>query len=122
MARMIEQTRNAIDDLKACGLARGEFRVQTPCKHGYYDRAQVSLRCSRERQFEVLDALASRFTVQIVHRSGVFRFAAVTPEYRRPFKGYIDLDVNLDGVDVTTDEGYAAHMAFRATPERLRLA
>ena len=122
---MIEQTKNAIEALKACGLARSEYSVRTPLQgrgqNAYYGDAEISLRCNRARQFELIDKLAERFVCHIVHRSGVFCFASVSTDYGHTGKDYIDLDVNLDDVDVATDEGFAAHMRFRAEPANLRL-
>jgi hypothetical protein len=43
MARMIEQTVNAIQRMQVAGFDRSEFRVHTPRRHGEYDYAVITL-------------------------------------------------------------------------------
>ncbi len=65
---MLNQTRYAVDKLKAAGMHRSEFSVRTYRRnegmhHGkrmwsYEIYPVITLNCSRDRQFEVVDAIA----------------------------------------------------------------
>jgi hypothetical protein len=72
MAQMLEQTKRAIEALKAAGLKRSEFSVRTPMNsRGEYEETIIMLRAPRERQVEVVPAIVEQgLGVMIVRING----------------------------------------------------
>lgn len=60
---MLEQTKNAINDLKASGLKRNEFRVQCERLSAGYGDANIVIFCSLSRTLDLLPELVKRFKV-----------------------------------------------------------
>jgi hypothetical protein len=93
---MITQTKYAIDDLKACGLRRNEFRVQVErimrgrTFVGYGD-ALITLLCPLSRRLELAGRLAERFLVEQYVDEGRVRGMYIREAHGKPRLRKIDI-------------------------------
>lgn len=96
MSSRLQQTTDAIRALQACGLARGEFRVQTERRVrggvfvGYGD-AQITLLCSKERTTEVLQQLVQHFRVTRYVEGERVRGYSVEEAHGKPGLSTVDI-------------------------------
>ena len=75
MAEMLEQTKRAIEGLKAAGFKRGEFKVRTPKRGGYWGRVEISIDAPREKQIAAIPALLEQgFDVTRYYRADGFEY------------------------------------------------
>ena len=83
---MLEQTRRAIEGLKAAGFERGEFRVRTPMnRRREYEETEIRICASREKQVAAIPALAEQgFVVTRYIGADGFEFY---PSVRRGYGG-----------------------------------
>ncbi|GEM_PF-2756052 len=78
---MLPQTKYAVDDLKACGLKRKEFRIRTPwnARIQGYGETHITLLCSAKRRLELVPELAKRFKTKVLYLDGQPWYVLVEP-------------------------------------------
>ena len=82
----------AIRDLKACGLARNQFRVRTIARrvhdHGIsyqeYHGITITTFAKLERMIELAPKLAEHFQVELMKTDGEIKYVFVDFAYGRP--------------------------------------